>query len=48
MKSLVSTEWMDKNLESVRIFDASWHHPVANRDAFREFEEAHIKQQLLD
>ena len=23
MKSLVSTEWLDKNLENVRIFDAS-------------------------
>ena len=31
MKSLVSTEWLDKNLENVRIFDASWHLPVAKR-----------------
>ena len=43
MKSLVSTEWLDKNLENVRIFDASWHLPVAKRDAFQEYKESHIK-----
>ena len=43
MKSLVSTEWLDKNLDNVRIFDASWHLPVVNRDAFKEFKDGHIK-----
>ena len=43
MKSLVSTEWLDKNLENVRIFDASWHLPVAKRNAFQEYKESHIK-----
>ena len=43
MKSLVSTDWLQKNLESVRIFDASWHLPSANRNAFDEFKTTHIK-----
>ena len=43
MKSLVSTEWLNKNLENVRIFDASWHLPAAKRNAFQEFKERHIK-----
>ena len=47
MKSLVSTEWLSKNLENVRIFDASWHLPVTKRDAFQEFKESHIKNSLF-
>lgn len=47
MKSLVSTNWLDKNLENVRVFDASWHLPIANRDAFKEFKEGHIKNSIF-
>jgi len=47
MKSLVSTNWLDKNLENVRVFDASWHLPAAKRDAFQEFKESHIKNSLF-
>ena len=43
MKYLVSTDWLQKNLEKVRIFDASWHLPNSNRNAYSEFESAHIK-----
>ena len=43
MKSLVSTDWLEKNLENVRIFDGSWHLPGTNRNAFNEFNLAHIK-----
>tara|TARA_X000001036_G_C20635958_1_gene789095 strand:+ start:238 stop:1059 length:822 start_codon:yes stop_codon:yes gene_type:complete len=43
MKYLVSTDWLQENLEKVRIFDASWHLPNANRNAFFEFKTAHIK-----
>ena len=31
--NLVSTEWLEKNLNAVKIFDASWHMPSTNRDA---------------
>ena len=43
MKSLVSTKWLNKNLENVRIFDASWHLPGSNRDGFQEYKKKHIK-----
>ena len=43
MKSLVSTDWLKKNLENVRIFDGSWHLPSSNRNALNEFNSGHIK-----
>ena len=43
MKHLVSTDWLEKNLENVRVFDGSWHLPVSNRNALHEFHSAHIK-----
>ena len=43
MKHLVSTDWLEKNLENVRIFDGSWHLPNSNRNALHEFHSAHIK-----
>ena len=42
MKNLVSTEWLEKNLEAVRILDSSWHMPSTKRNASKEFLEAHI------
>ncbi len=43
MKNLVSTDWLEKNLENVRIFDGTWHLPNSNRNALNEFHSAHIK-----
>ena len=43
MKNLVSTDWLEKNLENVRIFDGSWHLPNSNRNALDEFKSVHIK-----
>jgi len=41
---IVSTEWLADHLGSpdIAIIDASWHLPTANRDAKKEFAEAHI------
>ena len=47
MRSLVSTDWLEKNLNNVRILDSSWHLPNSNRNAFDEFELAHIKNSNL-
>ena len=47
MKTLVSTEWLDKNLENVRIFDASWHLPETDRNANKEYDEHHIKNSVF-
>lgn len=43
-KTLVSTEWLDAHLKDpdLRIFDASWHMPDADRDARGEYERGHI------
>ena len=35
--NLVSTEWLEKNLNAVKIFDASWHMPSTNRNAKNEY-----------
>ena len=43
MKHLVSTDWLEKNLENVRIFDGSWHLPNTNRNGLNEFHSEHIK-----
>ena len=47
MKSLVNTEWLDKNINNVKIFDASWHLPNANRNGFEEFKKGHIKNSIF-
>jgi thiosulfate/3-mercaptopyruvate sulfurtransferase len=41
---IVSTDWLAAHLGSpdIAILDASWHLPTANRDAKKEFLEAHI------
>ncbi len=43
MKHLVTTNWLEKNLDNVRIFDASWHLPNSNRNGLDEFKIKHIK-----
>ncbi len=46
MNQLVSTEWLEKNLENVKILDASWHLPGSNRNAEAEFKLNHIKNSI--
>ena len=41
--SLVNTDWLEKNLNEVKILDASWHMPSTNRDAYKEFLNEHIE-----
>ena len=43
MKHLVTTDWLEQNLENVRILDGSWHLPNVNRNSFDEFKLTHIK-----
>ena len=47
MNQLVSTEWLDKNIEKVKILDASWHLPSANRNSFEEYKSEHIVNSLF-
>tara|TARA_X000001036_G_scaffold161669_1_gene153293 strand:+ start:423 stop:1238 length:816 start_codon:yes stop_codon:yes gene_type:complete len=47
MKQLVSTNWLEKNLNKVRILDASWHLPNSRRNAEEEFNLNHIKNSIF-
>ena len=42
MNQLVSTEWLDKNVQKVKILDTSWHLPNADRNSFEEYKSEHI------
>ena len=47
MKPLVSTDWLNLNLEKVRILDATWHMPNINRNAKVEYLNNHIPGTLF-
>ena len=41
--SLVTTDWLEKNLKNVKILDATWHMPNSNKNAAQEFFNNHIQ-----
>jgi len=45
--SLVSTDWLEKNLPKVKIIDCSWHMPQTNRNGFEEYAKQHIKDSIF-
>ena len=47
MNQLVTTDWLDKNIEKVKILDASWHLPIANRNSFEEYKSEHIVNSIF-
>jgi thiosulfate/3-mercaptopyruvate sulfurtransferase len=47
MKQLVSTEWLDKNLDKVKVLDASWHLPNVNRNGLGEYKSKHITNSIF-
>ena len=44
--TLVSTNWLNENLNKVKIIDASWH-LVKNRNAFEEYNKGHIENAIF-
>ena len=40
--SLVETDWLQKNIDKVKVVDCSWHMPQTKRDGFEEFKKMHI------
>jgi thiosulfate/3-mercaptopyruvate sulfurtransferase len=44
--TLVSTDWLENNLNKVKIIDASWH-LVKNRNAIEEYNKEHIKNAIF-
>jgi len=45
--SLVETDWLDKNLDCVKIIDCSWHMPQTKRNSFLEYETQHIPNTIF-
>jgi len=45
--SLVTTDWLEKNISKVKIFDSSWHMPITNRDGYKEYIKEHIKNAIF-
>ena len=45
--SLVDTDWLEKNINLVKIIDCSWHMPAENRNAEEEFNNEHIPNAIF-
>ena len=44
--TLISTEWLNKNLSKVKIIDASWH-LKKDRNALAEYKKIHIENAIF-
>ena len=44
---LVETEWLEKNLDNVKIIDCSWHMPQTKRNGFDEYKIYHIPKAIF-
>ena len=47
MNQLVSSEWLNQNLNKVKILDASWHLPTVKRNSFEEYKTSHISNSIF-
>ena len=45
--SLVDTNWLEKNIDNVKIIDCSWHMPQTNRSGFEEYKKIHIENAIF-
>jgi thiosulfate/3-mercaptopyruvate sulfurtransferase len=45
--SLVETDWLEKNINNVKIIDSSWHMPQTKRNGFKEYKEQHIPNSVF-
>ena len=45
--SIVSTDWLNNNLDKVKIVDSTWHMPNLNRDPLKEYQAQHIKNAIF-
>ena len=45
--SLVSTNWVEKNIKNLKIIDCSWHMPNVERDGHKEYLESHIENAIF-
>ncbi len=45
--SLVETDWLEKNTNSVKIIDCSWHMPQTKRSGLEEYKNQHIPHSIF-
>ena len=45
--SLVDTNWLEENINNVKIIDCSWHMPQAKRNGFEEYKKQHIQNTIF-
>ena len=45
--SLVESDWLEKNLGSVKVIDCSWHMPQTKRNGFEENKNKNIHQEIF-
>ena len=45
--SLVETDWLEKNINNVKIIDCSWHMPQSKRNGFEEYKKQHITNAIF-
>ena len=45
--SLVDTDWLEKNINNVKIIDCSWHMPQTKRDGLEEYKNQHIPNAIF-
>ncbi len=45
--TLVETDWLEKNINSVKILDCSWHMPQTKRKGLEEYKNQHIQNSIF-
>ena len=45
--SLVETDWLEKNINDIKIIDCSWHMPQTKRNGLEEFKKQHITNAIF-
>ena len=45
--SLVTSEWLENNINKVKILDCSWHLPNVNRNSYNEYNQEHIMNAIF-
>ena len=45
--SLVSSNWLEKNITKVKLFDCSWHMPNVKRNAYKEYIKEHLTNAIF-
>ena len=44
---LIETDWLERNINEVKIIDSSWHMPQTKRDGFAEYKTQHIQNAIF-